>query len=103
MSLSPRAESLLRRSQAVALCCLAAYAAFSVARMLGAPGGDVADNWVYPALIAIAAGLCIARAVRIRAERVAWAALGAGLASWCAGEIYYVIFVERLANPPAFG
>jgi diguanylate cyclase (GGDEF)-like protein len=103
MSPSPRAETALRRSRAAALCCLGAYAAFSVARIFGAPGGDIADNWVYPALIAIGAAFCIARAVHVREERAAWAALGAGLASWCLGELYYVLFVEQLANPPEFG
>src|SRR5438552_14580449 len=103
MSPTPRAEALLRRLRAGAIACVGAYAAFSVARMFGAPGGDIVDNWVYPALIGAAAALCLARCVCIPAERAAWAAFGAGLASWCAGELYYTVFVEPLANQPAFG
>ncbi|MFL5885468.1 MAG: diguanylate cyclase domain-containing protein [Thermoleophilaceae bacterium] len=71
--------------------------------MFGAPGGDIVDSWVYPALIAGAAALCLTRAVRVREERAAWLALGAGLASWSLGELYYTVFVQSLANPPAFG
>src|SRR3954468_21554845 len=103
MTLDPRTQALLRRSRAVAIACLAAYAAFSVARMVGAPGGDIVDSWVYPALIAGAAALCLTRAVRVREERAAWLAFGAGLASWSLGELYYTVFVQSLANPPAFG
>ncbi|MFL5912886.1 MAG: diguanylate cyclase domain-containing protein [Gaiellaceae bacterium] len=103
MDLTARAETILRRSRAAALACLGAYAAFSVARMVGAPGGDFVDDWVYPALIALAAAFCVVRAVHTRAERTAWAALGAGLTSWCLGEVYYTLFVAPLPNPPAFG
>jgi diguanylate cyclase (GGDEF)-like protein len=103
MSPSPRAEALLRRARGGALAALGAYAAFSVARMLGAPGGDFVDNWVYPALIAAAAALCWARCVHVRAERAPWVAFAAGLTSWCLGELYFTLFVEPLANPPVFG
>src|SRR4051794_2744437 len=103
MDLTAKAETLLRRSRAGALACLGAYAAFSVARMLGAPGGDFVDDWVYPLLIALAAAFCVVRALHTKAERTAWAALGAGLTSWSLGEVYYTLFVAPLANPPAFG
>src|SRR5437764_10053044 len=103
MSLTPRAQSLLRRSQAMALGGLLAYVAFAFARLAGAPGGAFVDNWVYPALIATAAGFCVARAVCVREERLAWSALGAGILSWAAGELYYSLFVQPLANPPIFG
>src|SRR6266576_3846844 len=39
----------------------------------------------------------------MRDERAAWTALGLGLTSWCLGELYYTLFVQQLANPPAFG
>src|SRR5690242_19360300 len=103
MTPTPRTQALLRRYRAGAAVCLAAYAAFSVARMVGAPGGDFVDSWVYPALIAGAAALCLARAVRVREERAAWLSQGAGIASWSLGELYYTLFVQSLANPPAFG
>src|SRR2546423_6346825 len=100
MQPTPRAEALLRRLRAGTIACVGAYAAYSVARMFGAPGGDVVDSWVYPALIAGAAALCIARCVRVPDERAAWAAFAAGLTSWCLGELYYTVFVQPRA--PAF-
>jgi two-component system cell cycle response regulator len=58
------------------------------------------ETWVYPGLILAAGVLCVARAARTRADRIAWAILGAGMLLWVAGEAYYSIFLADLDAPP---
>ncbi|HZO06077.1 MAG TPA: GGDEF domain-containing protein, partial [Solirubrobacterales bacterium] len=71
---------------------LAAFAAFTLHAATDLGGGaldDLFGIWVYDALMLGAAASCLARAALIRRERLAWALLGAGLAAWTGGEIYF--------------
>ncbi|HWC08912.1 MAG TPA: hypothetical protein VG458_07665, partial [Solirubrobacterales bacterium] len=52
---------------------------------------DLFGIWIYNALMLGAAGSCLARALLIRPERLAWALLGTGLLFWTGGEIYYSV------------
>ena len=87
--LSPRGRLLLRCGGAALVL---AWLAFTLHAVLGF-GGTTADTlfgtWVYDGLMLGAAASCLARAAIVRRERLAWALLGAGLAAWTAGEIYY--------------
>jgi diguanylate cyclase (GGDEF)-like protein len=74
-----------------ALAALAAYAVYSVAGFGGAGVERFFEDWVYNAMLASAAALCLLRARMVRDERLAWLLLGLGLASWCAGEIVFTV------------
>lgn len=56
---------------------------------IGGGGNALFEIWIYDALMLGAAASCLARAILIRRERLAWALLGAGLLIWTGGEIYY--------------
>jgi two-component system, cell cycle response regulator len=61
---------------------------------------DLGEEVLYPLLIAAAAGLCIARAIRHRTDRGAWAAMGAGLLLWAAAEVTYTVAYAPMDDPP---
>ena len=58
------------------------------------------ENWAYPGLILAAGLLCAARAVAVRANRLAWSLLAAGMLLWVAGEASYALFLADLEAPP---
>src|SRR5262245_14980404 len=67
-------------------------------------GGDATDtffeDYLYNALMLAAAAACILRAVVVREERLAWSVMGAGLALWTAGELYWTLVLANLDEPP---
>ena len=97
---SRRARLVLRAFQALLVVGVLAYAAQAGFSICGAGAQDFFETYVYNVLIAAAAALCIARAVRVRRARVAWAVLGAGLLLWAAGEAYYSLFLADDFDPP---
>jgi two-component system cell cycle response regulator len=100
MNLTAGGRIALRSAQAVAVAGLAAYAAQSTLTFCGAGADSFFETYVYNALIFMAAGLCITRAMLVRVERLAWLLLGAGLLAWAVGEAYYSIFLAGLSDPP---
>jgi hypothetical protein len=58
------------------------------------------NDYVYNALVLVAATSCIVRAVRVPGGRVAWALLGLGLLTWAAAEIYNSFHLSELEEPP---
>jgi two-component system cell cycle response regulator len=64
----------------------------------GAARQGVFDHAIYGVLMAGATLTVLARGVLVPAQRAAWLTLGAGLAWWCAGDLYYALFV---AGPDA--
>jgi len=60
----------------------------------GSRTNDLFDDGVYDALMFGATAAVIARAIAVKAQRAAWVAMGAGLACWSVGELYYTLFVE---------
>ena len=42
----------------------------------------------------------MARAVRVREERAAWALIAFGLAAWSAADLYYELVLSKLEEPP---
>ena len=60
----------------------------------------VFDDWLYNGVLMGAALVCVARAVIVREERLAWALIGAGLISWSAADVYYTAVLGKLDEPP---
>ena len=58
------------------------------------------DDWLWNGLFFLAAGICVARALLVRAERVAWLMVGIGLAVFGGGWVYYTAVVQEMASPP---
>ena len=58
------------------------------------------DTWAYNSLFGVAALLCLARAWFVTADRLAWAFLGLGLASWFAGEVYFTLELADIPLTP---
>ena len=65
----------------------------------GVPAG-VFETWIYNGVLMGSALVCVARAVLVREERVAWALIGAGVISWSAADIYYTAVLGKLDEPP---
>jgi two-component system, cell cycle response regulator len=78
--------------------------AFHAARALlafGGPGMEaVAKNWIYTAAEVLAVGICLARVVTRREDRLAWALIAFGLLTWTAGDLVWTLWLNNLANPP---
>ena len=51
----------------------------------------LADVVLYHAVLAVAAGACVARAVMVRAERTGWLAIGVGILVWTTGDVYWTV------------
>ena len=87
-------------------------AAFAVAALLftliavqletgfGGPGvGNVFANWLYDGVGVAAACACFARGLRA-GERAAWLLIGLGVLAWTAGDIYWTVALQTVADPP---
>jgi diguanylate cyclase (GGDEF)-like protein len=57
-------------------------------------------TWLFSSLVLAAAVVCIVRAGLVPKDRVAWAVLGTGMASWALGSIYWSLFLKNLESPP---
>jgi two-component system, cell cycle response regulator len=60
----------------------------------GAHTNELFDDGVYNALMIGATAAVLVRAFTVRAQRPAWLAMGAGLACWTLGELYFTLFLE---------
>jgi two-component system cell cycle response regulator len=60
----------------------------------GAQRQGLFGHTIYGALMVGATLAVLARGALLQAQRTAWLTLGAGLASWCGGDLYYTLFVE---------
>ncbi len=66
---------------------------------------DFFSTWVYNALIAAAALLCLTRAIAVRAERIVWVLVGLALTCWTASELHFELFLaeEKFTPYPSVG
>ncbi len=103
MILTGNARVVLRSVQAMSLLGLVAYAAQTSLQVCGAGADGFFEQYVYTALIFVAAGLCLTRAAAIGRERLPWLVLGVGLLAWAGGEVYYSVVYADLAEPPLPG
>ena len=95
-----QSRKLLRTSQAITCAVLVAFAAHTGFGIGGRGLNSFFNDWVYNALVLVAAVSCLLRAVRLRERRAGWLVLGMGLASWSTGEIYNTVHLAHLQNPP---
>ena len=88
----------------LATLLMALGVAFEFLRAFTDVGGRGLDGfteaWVYSAVEWIAVGICAARAVRRRRERLAWVLMAVGLAAWSVGDLIWTLWLDDLANPP---
>jgi len=68
---------------------------------LGRPAlADLVLRWLYTALMFGSAGLCLARGVLVRRDRVAWLAMGASGLCWAAGDAAWEFVLGDLEEVP---
>ncbi len=67
---------------------------------LGTPGSPLYAHWIYDGVIAGAAIICFARAIRVRLDRGAWFALGLALTFYFVGDLYWNVALADLSDPP---
>ena len=92
-----------RTAVLVARIALAAGVAVLTARTLlpvPEPVAHFLDNWFYDLLILLAAIVCASRAAFSSQSRAGWLALGAGIACWAAGDVYYTHWIGNDPNQP---
>lgn len=84
------------------LATLALLLVFTVSTELAprAEPSDLLDTWVYTLAMTGSAGIALARSLLVREERLAWALVGAGLATYAAGDWIYVLVVQNLEPEP---
>src|SRR6266536_1423458 len=89
------------RRTPVFVVATAAWLAFAVHTVVGQHvAWGFFNEWLYNGLVALAAAVCLARAVGVPAERLAWCAMAAGLCSWAAGDLYYPFAFTHSASVP---
>jgi diguanylate cyclase (GGDEF)-like protein len=76
-----------------------AYAGF-IAGGEPAALNDAASLWVYHGTLVLASLTCLARALLVRDQRVAWIAFGLGLLFWTAGDVYWTLALSDLKRTP---
>jgi diguanylate cyclase (GGDEF)-like protein len=85
--LSGKARRSARAVVAVRAALVAGLALYTAHSVFGAGTGGFYEDWLYDALLVVAAGLVLLRGALVPRERTAWLVLGAGLAAWAAGVV----------------
>ena len=76
--------------------------AFTASSVLKVSAGRVFfDEFLYPALNLLAAGLIVIRAYRVTAERLAWTLIAAGMTCSAMGDVIYALWVSDGQSPSA--
>ena len=58
------------------------------------------SRFAHDVVLVLVAGVCLWRGVCVRAERVAWLLIGAGVLGWTFGELYYTVVLWDESAPP---
>ncbi len=97
-SFSPLARWAVRGLWAAGI---AGLAVFTIAAA-GGPGDAASTGYkvLFVAVLAVAAALCLARALLVAQSRATWALLGVGILSWGAGEAVYLLLDDGGAIGP---
>jgi two-component system cell cycle response regulator len=78
--------------------------AFELLRAVTGLGGSsldsLANNWVYMAIEFVAIGVCAARVVQRREQRLAWTLMTLALVCWSVGDLLWAVWLDNLASPP---
>ncbi len=68
---------------------------------LGHPSLDgFAKDGVYTAIELVAVGVCAARVLQRKQDRVAWMLVTVGLLTWTGGDLVWTTWLNNVANPP---
>ncbi len=97
----PAKARLVRIGGAVLVAVWAAY----LLHVLTGPswGVDVRsifNSGVFSGLVLAAGGMCVARALLVENDRLAWSVLGAGTVSWGVASVYWSLFLKHMETPP---
>jgi signal transduction histidine kinase/CheY-like chemotaxis protein len=87
-----------RRAILLLLAAVGGYGAVVLAGLGEGKLGSSAERLVFDGLLVASTGLLVARAVLVPGERLAWALIALGVASWTAGEIYHSLFLAGTAD-----
>ena len=98
--LTVRRRLIVLTLQAVTLAGLLAYGLSPLLRS-GHQESVPLDGWLNDSVAAGAAALCLARALLVRRERLAWLSVGLGLTVWTSGNVVWWLWVRTNA-PDAF-
>ena len=92
----------LRVGQLLCAALLAVVGAYALESVLDVQGSVdwFFDNWVYNGLLVAAGACCLARALRVRAERLPWLLLSMAILLWTTGDLYYYFFLSDSASVP---
>ena len=82
-----------------AALCAAAYAGY-IAADEPVELTTAADIWVYHATLVLASFACLVRAALVRDQRAVWVAVGLGLLSWTAGDLYWTLALSEVKTAP---
>ena len=58
------------------------------------------DEWVYNAVLVLAAAACLVKGLVTRGERWIWICFGLGLGAWTAGDIYWTVELIDVKHAP---
>ena len=58
------------------------------------------SRFAHDVVLVLVAGVCLWRGVCVRAERVPWLLIGAGVLGWTFGELYYTVVLWDESAPP---
>ncbi|MFI5121636.1 MAG: HD domain-containing phosphohydrolase [Vicinamibacteria bacterium] len=58
------------------------------------------DEWAYNAVLALAAAVCLLKAVQSPEDRWMWLAFGLGVGAWTAADIYWTVVLIDVKRPP---
>ena len=86
-----------------AFLLLGGWLALAATRNVLFPGlaaGPLFERFVHDGVLVAAGALCAYRAVAIRAERLAWGLIAAGVLAWTFGEIYYTCVLWTVDDVP---
>ena len=95
----------VRRTRWALLGGLALLSVGCLAYTIGAGTGfwkehSSSGDWLYIGLVIGAALLCFCRAALVRAQRPAWVAIGTGVLLGGLGDLYWLLSLNQLENPP---
>lgn len=94
---APLAARVLLGAAALGLIAHGLHGAFDLG---GSRLDSLFDDWVYNGVMVASACACLIRGTVVRRERAAWLFIGAGLAAWSTGEIYWTIHLSKLDTVP---
>ncbi len=76
------------------------YSAHALFGLGGDANPHLWNHWVYDGIVGGSAAVCLWRAVAIRNDRAAWAAIGLGITLFWLGDLYWNNYLADLQTPP---